>query len=43
MTFAQFMHNGSIAEFGRFKRRLQSMLPDEIFNVPQGNTGRYFA
>ena len=35
----QFMHNGSIADFGRFKRSLQSLLPDEIYNVPQGNTG----
>ena len=35
------MHNGGIAEFSRMKRRLQSVLPDEIFNVPSGNTGSY--
>lgn len=35
------MHNGGIAEFPRMKRRLQSVLPDEIFNVPSGNTGSY--
>lgn len=33
------MHNGGIADFAKIKRRLQSSLPDEIFNVPQGNTG----
>ncbi|KAL5535387.1 DUG3 [Sanghuangporus sanghuang] len=38
-----FMHNGAIAEFPRIKRRLQSTLPDEIFNVPNGNTDSEWA
>ncbi|KAL5519089.1 DUG3 [Sanghuangporus vaninii] len=38
-----FMHNGAIAEFTRIKRRLQSTLPDEIFNVPNGNTDSEWA
>ncbi|KAA1471540.1 N-terminal nucleophile aminohydrolase [Dentipellis sp. KUC8613] len=33
-----FMHNGSIEEFPRIKRRLQQQLPDHIFNVVNGNT-----
>jgi glutamine amidotransferase len=33
-----FMHNGSIEEFVKIKRRLQQQLPDEIFNVVNGNT-----
>ncbi|KAI0068245.1 N-terminal nucleophile aminohydrolase [Artomyces pyxidatus] len=33
-----FMHNGSIEEFSKIKRRLQQELPDEIFNVVYGNT-----
>jgi len=33
-----FMHNGHIADFPRFKRRLQSDLPDPIFSTVQGNT-----
>lgn len=37
------MHNGGIAEFERIKRRLQSLLPDEIFAVPQGNTDSEWA
>lgn len=32
------MHNGGIAEFDSFKRKLQLLLPDKIFNIPQGNT-----
>ncbi|KAH9982671.1 nucleophile aminohydrolase [Lactifluus volemus] len=35
---AQFMHNGSIEQFSKFKRRLQQQLPDEIFHVVNGNT-----
>lgn len=38
-----FMHNGGIADFAKIKRRLQSSLPDEIFNVPQGNTDSEWA
>ncbi|THH16808.1 hypothetical protein EW146_g3883 [Bondarzewia mesenterica] len=33
-----FMHNGSIEQFPKIKRRLQAELPDEIFNVVSGNT-----
>ena len=33
------MHNGGIAEFSKIKRKLQHMLPDNIYAVPQGNTG----
>lgn len=33
------MHNGGIAEFQRFKRRLQGDLPDIAFDMVQGNTG----
>lgn len=33
------MHNGGIADFHLLKRRLQSMLSDEIFHTVQGNTG----
>ncbi|KAI0048371.1 N-terminal nucleophile aminohydrolase [Auriscalpium vulgare] len=33
-----FMHNGSIENFSKIKRRLQQELPDDIFNVVQGNT-----
>ena len=32
------MHYGSIEQFPRIKRRLQAELPDEIFNVVNGNT-----
>ncbi|EJD04100.1 N-terminal nucleophile aminohydrolase [Fomitiporia mediterranea MF3/22] len=38
-----FMHNGGITEFSRIKRRLQSTLSDEIFNVPNGNTDSEWA
>ena len=34
----QFMHNGGIEQFSKIKRRLQQQLPDEIFNVVNGNT-----
>ena len=37
------MHNGGIAEWERIKRRLQNLLPDEIFAVPQGNTDSEWA
>lgn len=32
------MHNGGIANFERLKRSLQALLPDKIFQIPQGNT-----
>ena len=35
----QWMHNGGIAEFHKIKRKLQDSLPDDIYEVPQGNTG----
>jgi hypothetical protein len=34
-----WMHNGGIADFSRLKRKLQDSLPDEAFDVVQGNTG----
>ena len=38
------MHNGALADFPLFKRRLVSDLPDVAFNMVQGNTGgSYFA
>jgi len=33
-----FMHNGGIEHFPNIKRRLQQQLPDEIFDVVNGNT-----
>lgn len=33
------MHNGGIAEFDKVKRRLQNSLTDDVYHVPQGNTG----
>lgn len=36
---AQFMHNGGIADFPKIKRKLQMSLPDEVFNMVNGNTG----
>ncbi|KAI0322656.1 N-terminal nucleophile aminohydrolase [Amylostereum chailletii] len=33
-----WMHNGSVEEFPKLKRKLQTQLPDDIFNVVQGNT-----
>lgn len=38
----QFMHNGGISDFHLIKRKLQSYIPDEIFDAVQGNTGSYF-
>jgi predicted glutamine amidotransferase len=32
------MHNGGIEHFTKIRRRLQQQLPDEIFNVVNGNT-----
>ena len=32
------MHNGSIAEFGKIKRRLRESLDDEFYNFVQGTT-----
>lgn len=39
----QFMHNGGIEQFSKIKRRLQQELPDEIFNVVNGNTDSEWA
>lgn len=33
------MHNGGIAEFHKIKRRLQTYLSDDIFDMVTGNTG----
>ncbi|KIJ45663.1 hypothetical protein M422DRAFT_29761 [Sphaerobolus stellatus SS14] len=33
-----FMHNGEVAGFNIFKRKLQASLSDEIFSVVKGNT-----
>ena len=33
------MHNGEVAGFDVFKRKLQTSLSDEIFSVVKGNTG----
>ncbi|KAF8350106.1 nucleophile aminohydrolase [Amanita rubescens] len=38
-----FMHNGSIADFHRIKRKLQSTLPDVAFNTVNGNTDSEWA
>ena len=38
-----WMHNGRIAEFHKIKRRLQSTLPDELFNFVTGNTDSQWA
>ncbi|KAF8311161.1 N-terminal nucleophile aminohydrolase [Clavulina sp. PMI_390] len=38
-----FMHNGGIAQFEKLKRKLQAVLSDELFNVPQGNTDSEWA
>ena len=35
------MHNGGISEFTKIKRKLQSKLPDELFNFVTGNTGTF--
>lgn len=32
------MHNGSIEDFPKIKRKLQALLPDDIFNAVTGNT-----
>lgn len=37
----QFMHNGGIAEFSKIKRKMQSYLPDELFDMVTGNTGEW--
>jgi predicted glutamine amidotransferase len=37
------MHNGGIAEFTKIKRTLQQALPDNIFEVVQGNTDSEWA
>ncbi|KAJ3479609.1 hypothetical protein NLI96_g8943 [Meripilus lineatus] len=34
-----FMHNGGVAAFPQIKRKLQSYLSDELFNMVSGNTG----
>ncbi|KAI0032735.1 N-terminal nucleophile aminohydrolase [Vararia minispora EC-137] len=33
-----FMHNGSIEDFHKIKRRLQALIPDDIFDAVKGNT-----
>jgi len=38
-----FMHNGEVAGFNKFKRKLQSSLSDEIFSVVKGNTDSEWA
>ncbi|KIK05459.1 hypothetical protein K443DRAFT_675022 [Laccaria amethystina LaAM-08-1] len=38
-----FMHNGALADFHSFKRRLLSDLPDVAFNMVQGNTDSEWA
>lgn len=38
-----FMHNGSIGEFQRLKRKLQSTIPDFAFNAVHGNTDSEWA
>jgi phage-related minor tail protein len=43
LNMLQFMHNGALADFHSFKRRLLSDLPDVAFNMVQGNTGSCFA
>jgi len=37
------MHNGGIEQFSKIKRRLQQELPDEVFNVVNGNTDSEWA
>ncbi|KAI0348565.1 N-terminal nucleophile aminohydrolase [Trametopsis cervina] len=38
-----FMHNGGIADFPKIKRRLQSCLPDDVFDMVGGNTDSQWA
>ncbi|KAF8642391.1 hypothetical protein AX16_009659 [Volvariella volvacea WC 439] len=38
-----FMHNGGISDFQTIKRKLQSVLPDDAFNMVQGNTDSEWA
>jgi glutamine amidotransferase len=38
-----FMHNGFISEFPKIKRKLQSLIRDEIFHHVQGNTDSEWA
>lgn len=33
-----FMHNGQIADFEKYRRRLEAALSDELYNVRQGTT-----
>lgn len=33
-----FMHNGQIANFDKYRRRLEASLPDELYNARQGTT-----
>ena len=32
------MHNGGVADFPKIKRRLQSFIPDDVFDMVSGNT-----
>jgi predicted glutamine amidotransferase len=36
----QWMHNGELAGFIKYKRRLQASVPDEIYEKVLGNTGQ---
>ncbi|KAG6912001.1 hypothetical protein DXG01_000249 [Tephrocybe rancida] len=38
-----FMHNGGIADFHLIKRKIQTFIPDEIFDTVQGNTDSEWA
>ncbi|KDQ63556.1 hypothetical protein JAAARDRAFT_29577 [Jaapia argillacea MUCL 33604] len=38
-----WMHNGGIADFPKVKRKLQQALPDEIFDIVNGNTDSEWA
>ncbi|KAG6856635.1 hypothetical protein H0H87_002225 [Tephrocybe sp. NHM501043] len=37
------MHNGGIADFPSIKRKIQSFIPDDIFDKVQGNTDSEWA
>jgi hypothetical protein len=42
-AYAQWMHNGGIADFPKIKRKLQASLSDELFDVVNGNTDSEWA
>ena len=33
-----FMHNGKVASFGRIRRKLEALLPDELYHARRGTT-----